>query len=105
LVVAFLLFRFIAVGVGRRFSAVPVCSSGCSAQQLDCSGLQQWVFRVAFRLFRFAAVGVPRRHAQARRSTSRRPPPPARPPPEQLELPEFIEAEIDEPIDEPAFDF
>jgi hypothetical protein len=29
---------------------------------------------------------------------------PARPPPEQLELPEFIEAEIDEPIDEPAFD-
>ena len=29
---------------------------------------------------------------------------PARPPPEQLELPELIEPELDEPIDEPAFD-
>ena len=30
---------------------------------------------------------------------------PARPPPEQLELPELIERELDEPIDEPSTDF
>ena len=40
-------------------------------------------------------LGLPTEPSQAQ---------PARPPPEQLELPELIEAEIDGPIDEPAFD-